>query len=479
MIQNLEDPMVNEAQTAHAKKADSELAIKTISVLASIFADAYYWVTTQNAAWYNISSGLGANLFVNTFAAYNSAKHLKTLKNNIANANDAEKIKNTLYFVSTLAVALLWSLPYGFIAYHESTDENKGGKLFEAVASVIGGFVINGLALKSLSDEFDGLKKYCATKSIEQKNSIENMKTLMQLHDVIDYSTVSPEEVKMLQERDDSELKVLLGLNLIFNHSHLAPKPTFINMPIALNWLVWAFNTFVVKLAFEALPLYSALAVACATDVSLQKDPPFKMSSALGVSFGNFFMLGEDFLSVVGGYYVASSLIDFTSNLIKYRKVSNNVSALTALSAAIALIVTCFSGFTAEKQQGQCENSLMNYFMMFAYANIIANISSGFFNFIYAEKCVSKIINHFKKTEKTACEIIGDAISAGGDLLAPKSSGLAVGALESNNILQTLQQNPAQFNIALFSNRNKSTSEDDTGSLITFDRPNTQKYGAI
>lgn len=427
--------------TRESQTPTSEKIIKFNAVLASALSVAYYGVTTEGQPWYVVGSGVGANLFVNTFAAYHSQKHILELI----------KQKASKELVATLTIALLLSAPYGLISYLEFDTNKKFLKILAPIFSVLGSFVLNGLALKQVSEEYANIKNYLHGLLFLEKSQYqlqnyvnENKKTLMQLLKVLDYSKIDKTELEKLKSLENEHQKAAFALHIIFHHAQHAPEPTYVSMPAILMYLSY-FLAKLIKLSFVLTPLYSALAVACATDRSFQKD--FGTSKGLGVSLGNLVMSGEDFLSITGGYALGSAFIDLMSNLFLYRKIGNNLSSIAVLSVLLSIIITSFSGYTAEKQLGQCEHSFMGTFMLFAHAALIANISSVFFNAIYTKNCIVEAIEGVagKKTENTYA-LLSEAASA--DI---KSDELLAAAAEfDGGFSETLKQNPSAFMAALF-----------------------------
>lgn len=155
------------------------------------------------------------------------------------------------------------------------------------------------------------------------------------------------------------------------------------------------FFTYLIKAVFAAFPLYSALAVTCATDVSLQSD--LGASPLLGVIGGNIAMLGEDFLSITGGIAIASELITVLSNLYKGEKISDQITKQSVISWLLAIIIASPSGYTAERQLGECASSLMKPIGNFWGAGGLTFGSSSFFNTKYLKDGIDIILGAVMK----------------------------------------------------------------------------------
>ncbi len=301
----------------------SDISYKMVltAISFSLFSIAYYGITTEGRPWYVIASGLVTNFLINTFAAYSSLNHILELKQN----------KKYIALFATLVCALVLALPYGLISYLEAGTNNKIVQYGAPISSVLGSFVLNGLALKQFSDAHHKFKNYSGA--------------------------------------NDNAF------------------------------------TYLIKAVFAALPLYSALAVTCATDVSLQSD--LGASPLLGMIGGNISMLGEDFLSITGGISIASELITVLSNLYKGEKISDQVTEQSVIAWSAATGIGFFSGYTAQKQLGECASSLMKPIGNFSGANMSANISSTFFNIRYAQYCLADIASFVRNkvpTEKSEPE---------------------------------------------------------------------------
>ena len=427
----------------------SERIIKAIAVLSSTLAVSYYGVTTEGQPWYVVGSGVGANLFVNTFAAYKSQKHLIKLKQ-----------ENIKLLVATLAVAIALSAPYGLISYLEMDTDNKLLKMLAPTFSILGSFVINGLALGQLNDEYAKIKSYFYNLFFLNKNNYQliqninqNTKTLTQLLKVLDYHLISPVALNGLNEIHSDTEKALAAFTIIFNHSKTAPTPTYVTMMPLLSWIAYGLSA-IIKSAFVVAPLFSALAVTCASDVSFQKD--LGATPLMGVGFGNLSMLGEDFLSVTGGYALGASFLDLISNLFLYRKIGNNLTALTVCAMLFSIFIAFYSGFTAEKQWGECSDSLMGSFMIFPLANVFANISSAFFNIIYTKSCLIEGFFALKGDNQNDPyyvleKAIGDVSAAHILELTQSESDSVELDYDQLEMAEKLQIPPNQFNLSLFS----------------------------
>jgi len=365
------------------KKIKKELT----SIGVSAAAAAYYAVTTEGQPWWVVGSGVGANLFVNAFASYHSLEHLDNLLKN----------KKFVLLATTLFFGVLLSAPYGMITYLEYQTNSRFKKVGASIIAFLGNLVINELALKQFTEIAMSLQHFFQTMLADadseltlEKHVQHNCHLLSHVLNAQNTDGILPSEMQILDGKLESD-KAITALKIIYDNAALAPKPTYTHLPYFMQFFAY-FIQFTIKMGFVIAPLYSALAVACAADVSFQKD--FGLNKSIGVGLGNTFLLSEDLLSITGGLALGSSVIDLVKQIILYRKIGNHISPASIVSTLFSVFIAFFSGFTAEKQLGQCHQSLMGPAMLFPHADKAANVSSAFFNAIYTKFCADDVIQY-------------------------------------------------------------------------------------
>lgn len=431
--------------------------------LISAAATAYYAVTTEGQAWPVVASGVGSNLFLNTFAANNSLGFCEKLL----------KEKRFIFLGLTFLTAAVFSAPYGAITYLEYNTDNIVKKYIAATFAFLGSFILNGLALKQLSDFANSVMHFLELKfsepgsnSILEDNIANNANYLMHVLMAMKTKSIPMLEMNALETKTGAE-KTISALQIIYNHPALVPSPSYQNLNFIVSGIAWMIQFFV-KLGFVIAPLYSALAVACAADVSFQKD--FNLNPKLGVTLGNISLSGEDVLSIVGGYALASSVLDVVKNIILFRKVGHNISPVSIASTVLSVFIAFFSGYTAEKQLRKCKYSLMGPALLFLpNAEKAANASSAFFNAIYTKLCLDDVIQYVLK--KCSFYKEDDHYS----VLKKEIDALDVDAVmhfvstdaEIKTFLSVLKYNPKDFVEQFFG----GDEADENGSLATVATP--------
>ena len=401
---------------------------KMRAVIASAASTTYYGVTTYGQSGFTIASGVGANFFVNLFAAYHSLEYIAKIKNNYT------------LLMSSLVVAFALSVPYGAITYYEFPENNVCNNIFckmgASLLSTLGMLVINGLALKQISE--DGEKMiHDFFKDSTEKNIEANMKTLLTLLMVQNHDELTDfEELTQLENKTD---QALAAANIIFEHSDAASAPFYKHVPTIISYPTSLF----IKTVFIIVPFFSAIAVACAGDASLQND--FNASKKMSVIGGNVMMLGEYCLSVTGGLALGSGFCDLMSTLIQYGKVGKQMTKQTLLCLLTAIAVASLSGYTAEKQWEQCHLSLMKSLMIFPYAGISANISCVIFNSIYVKNCMLELWNALFPPKETFQLLLQQWMSDA------STADIKEKSVEGISMAKTLTLNPKKFNDSLFS----------------------------